>query len=135
MLVLSGKIEELDLIHHELNEVIQDNPFYVEMKMNLEIVAEEIFVNIIHHGYEKKGGHICFDCYITNNNTLCMQFVDKAPAFNPLAYAESDLTLNAEERKSGGLGIVLVKKIMDDIHYEYTNGSNILSMYKKYHDK
>jgi anti-sigma regulatory factor (Ser/Thr protein kinase) len=132
MLVLSGKTEELGLIHQKLNEVIRDYPFYMEIQMQLEIVAEEIYVNIVHHGYKQKGGHICFDCYIADECTLCMQFIDRAPAFNPLIFEETNLTLKAEKREKGGLGIVLVKKIMDVIHYEYTEGSNILRVCKLY---
>ena len=51
--------------------------------------------------------------------------------FDPLAKKEPDLTLDAEERKIGGLGIFLVKKSMDGISYEYKDGHNILRIKKK----
>ena len=62
----------------------------------------------------------------------CVQLIlsDVGLPFNPLERDEPDITLNAEERKIGGLGIFMIKKIMDEVSYSYSNGKNILTMKK-----
>jgi len=61
---------------------------------------------------------------------LQFAFVDSGRPFNPLSLADPDVTLSARERKSGGLGIFMVKKSMDDVRYEYRDGKNILTIRK-----
>ena len=62
---------------------------------------------------------------------MIFTFEDGGVQFNPLAKENPDVTLTAQERQIGGLGIFICKKIMDDIQYNYTNGKNILTMTKK----
>jgi anti-sigma regulatory factor (Ser/Thr protein kinase) len=62
---------------------------------------------------------------------VVITFIDKGVPYDPLAKADPNITLSAEEREIGGLGIFMVKKTMDDITYEYKNGQNILKI-KKY---
>ena len=59
-----------------------------------------------------------------------VEFIDSGIAFNPLERSEPDLTLSADEREIGGLGIFLTKKFMDSVEYNYTNGQNHLIMTK-----
>jgi anti-sigma regulatory factor (Ser/Thr protein kinase) len=59
-----------------------------------------------------------------------IQFVDKGIPYDPLAKADPDVTLSAEERKIGGLGIYLIKNTMDDVIYEYKDGHNMLTIIK-----
>ena len=60
-----------------------------------------------------------------------MQFVDSGVPFNPLKKKDADITLSAEERQIGGLGILMVKRSMDKVDYVYENGQNILTLVKK----
>jgi anti-sigma regulatory factor (Ser/Thr protein kinase) len=62
---------------------------------------------------------------------VVITFIDKGVPYDPLAKADPDITLSAEERDIGGLGVYMVKKSMDDIIYEYKDGQNILKI-KKY---
>jgi anti-sigma regulatory factor (Ser/Thr protein kinase) len=57
-------------------------------------------------------------------------FIDNGIPYDPLAKADPDVTLSAEERQIGGLGIFMVKKSMDDVKYEYLDGHNILTLKK-----
>lgn len=62
--------------------------------------------------------------------SVVITFIDNGVPYDPLAMKEPDITLSAEEREIGGLGIYMVKKTMDDIVYEYKNGQNILKIRK-----
>ena len=62
---------------------------------------------------------------------LTIKVIDKGVPFNPLEAPEPDITLTAEEREIGGLGIFLCKKMMDEVSYAYDDGCNILTMQKK----
>ncbi len=61
---------------------------------------------------------------------MVITFIDNGIPFDPLTKADPDITLPAEERGIGGLGVYMVKKTMDDISYEYINGQNILKIRK-----
>ena len=61
---------------------------------------------------------------------MTIQFLDNGTPFNPLAKEDADITLSAEERKIGGLGILMVKKSMDAVDYTYEGGKNILTIKK-----
>ncbi len=63
--------------------------------------------------------------------TVTITFLDHGVPFDPLAKADPDLSLDAEERQIGGLGIFLTRQIMDDVAYAYKNGQNILTLKKK----
>lgn len=92
----------------------------------IDLAVEEIFVNIAHYsGSEEAVINCSFE-----NDKLEICFSDSGVQFNPLAKADPDLTLNAEEREIGGLGIFLTKKFMDSVAYEYKNGMNNLRIVK-----
>lgn len=99
-----------------------------EMILNqIDLAVEEIFVNIAHYsGAEEAIINCSFE-----KEKLEVSFCDSGVPFNPLAKQDPDLTLNAEEREIGGLGIYLTKKFMDTVSYEYKNGMNCLRINKK----
>ncbi len=101
--------------------------------LQISIAVEEIYVNIAHYAYHPEVGHATILCEIAENPLrLTLQFLDNGKAFNPLAKKDADITLSAEERDIGGLGIFLVKKNMDHVAYRYEDGKNILVMKKSY---
>ena len=69
--------------------------------------------------------------YMSNNKSLKLTITDSGVAFDPTEAARADTTLSAEDRPIGGLGILLVRELMDSINYERVNGKNILTMKKK----
>ena len=95
----------------------------------IDLAVEEIFVNIAHYAYGEGGGFAEVLCDF-EAPVLKVEFIDSGIKFNPLEKADPDLTLSAEEREIGGLGIFLTKKFMDSVSYNYTNGQNHLSFTK-----
>lgn len=96
------------------------------------VAIEEIFVNIAHYAYGDGEGNadvvIGFD---ENSREVTFRVSDKGIPFNPLDRPDPDITLPAEEREIGGLGILITKKTMDSVTYTNENGENILTMIKK----
>ena len=126
-------VEKLEEVQNFIKEMI--TPFVREEKIayEIEIVVEEIFVNIAHYAYAPQKGEAVIRCEIRKESEVYVQiaFEDQGKAFNPLEKEDADITLSAEERKIGGLGILMVKRMMDNVEYEYKNGRNILTVKKK----
>lgn len=97
------------------------------------MAAEEIYVNIAHYAYGGESGDAVVQMEITQDTKNCrITFRDHGTAYNPLEKEDPDVTLSAEERPIGGLGIYLVKQAMDRVEYEYKDGYNILTIEKSF---
>ena len=96
------------------------------------IAVEEIFVNIASYAYGEGSGEACLSFgFDEAERLMTLEVKDEGIPFNPLQKAEPDITLSADEREIGGLGIFITKKTMDTVSYRYENGKNILTMTKK----
>ena len=96
------------------------------------VAIEEVFVNVAHYAYGEGEGdmtlRISFD---EQTRVITFRMTDKGTPFDPLKKPDPDITLSAEEREIGGLGIFITKKTMDTVAYAYENGENALTMIKK----
>ena len=105
--------------------------------MDLQLVCEEWFINIVVHGYQEGGialedaEPITVQLWLNELDEVHVQFVDAAPAFDPLAHEPPDVSLPAEERPIGGLGIYFIKVKMDSCSYIWADGRNRFTMRKK----
>ncbi len=127
-----AEISELDKVIDFIEEQLDKIDCNMKIRMQLNIAVEEIFVNIAHYAYPDDNGTaiIRYDFGLeTNTITIC--FLDMGTPYDPLARKEPDITLSAEERSIGGLGILMVKKSMDHIEYAYRDGYNMLTIQKK----
>lgn len=98
---------------------------------SLNLAVEEIFVNISHYGYENNQGTAKIEIYFEENlNQIKIKIIDNGKPFNPLLKDDPDITLSADERDIGGLGIFITKKLMDEVFYEYKDNQNILTLIK-----
>ena len=96
-----------------------------------ELAVEEIFVNIAEYAYAPGTGKAALRIETDlKDHTAVLTFTDRGIPYDPLTNQDPDVTLTAEERRIGGLGIFMTKKLMDELHYEYKDGCNILTMKK-----
>ena len=96
------------------------------------VAIEEVFVNVAHYAYGDDEGDMTLGIgFDEESRTLTFRMTDKGTPFDPLKKPDPDITLSAEEREIGGLGIFITKKTMDSVTYAYENGENILTMIKK----
>ena len=101
------------------------------VKTEVLISVEEIYVNIAHYAYGGKAGEATVQMEVTQNPRICrVVFRDRGVPYNPLEKEDPDVSLSAEEREIGGLGIYMVKQCMDKIEYRYEDGYNILVIEK-----
>ena len=104
-----------------------------EAREQLLVVADEIFGNIVNYAYEGAAGKATVRLEAgAEPRSVVMTFLDGGTPFNPLAMKAPDTSLKARERKIGGLGIFMVRKLADEVTYEYADGKNILKIRKKY---
>lgn len=102
-----------------------------KLQMQIDVAAEEIFVNIANYAYAPDKGNAKVRVEVGSDPLhVAITFIDHGVQYDPLAKDDPDVTLSAEERQVGGLGIFLVKNTMDDVSYQYINGSNILTLKK-----
>lgn len=101
-----------------------------KLRMQMVLAVEEIFVNIANYAYSGETGDVEIVLEY-ENNALSITFIDSGVAYDPLQKEDPDITLSAEDRQIGGLGIYMTKKMMDDIVYERKDGKNILKLRKE----
>jgi serine/threonine-protein kinase RsbW len=94
----------------------------------LEIAAEEALVNVFHYAYEEQAGDVEVACGLEDGERFVIELVDSGIPFNPLSSAEPDVSSDISHREIGGLGILLIRKLMDDVRYRRTSGKNILTL-------
>ena len=103
----------------------------MKAQMAIDVCVEEIYVNIAHYAYAPETGDAKVRVEASGDPPeTTITFIDKGKPFDPLAKEDPDVTLSAEERDIGGLGIYMTKKMMDDVSYEYKDGCNILMIRK-----
>lgn len=124
-----SEVEKLALFIEEIGEECSLDPSLV---FNLNLVLEEAVTNVVLYAYPTDEDHTLTLHASCCDGTLCFTLKDQGVPFDPIAEApEVDTTLSAEERNIGGLGIFLIKEIMDWVEYQYADGSNILTMSKQ----
>ena len=130
-ITVDATLENLEKVKSFIEQELEASGCPVKAMMQISMAAEEIYVNIAHYAYKPGIGKATIICSVEGNPLqVILEFLDNGRPFDPLAVSEADTTLPAGERKIGGLGILLVKKSMDQISYAYKGGQNILTLKK-----
>lgn len=126
---LENSMEEIQKLHPFVLDCISKYGLPAGWEMRLNLALEEAVANVILYAFDDTARHeICVDANRANDSFMLV-VIDAGRAFNPLAEApETDVTLNAEERKIGGLGIHLIRNLADDVIYSRENGLNKLKL-------
>ena len=131
-LTLQASLEKLDEVLSFVEENLEKNDCPMKVLMQVQIAVEEIFVNIAHYAYGSEQGTATIRVEVGGDPLqVIITFIDQGVPYDPLKKEDPDISLSAEERQIGGLGIFMVKKSMDDVKYEYKDGKNILTISKK----
>ena len=130
-LTIAAKIENIETVTNFVNEQLEALDCPMKAQMQIDIAIDELFGNIAHYAYNPEIGKATVRVEVVEDPlSVVITFIDNGVSYDPLAKADPDTTLSAEEREIGGLGIYMVKKSMDDITYEYKDGQNILTIKK-----
>ena len=124
---------ELDNVLSFADTILEELGCSVKAQMQIDIAIEEIFVNIAHYAYpESEGEAVIYVEPGESGSSVTITFEDEGIQYDPLKNEDPDITLSAEDRPIGGLGIFMVKKSMDEVSYEYKDGKNRLTIKKSF---
>lgn len=124
---------ELDNVLSFADTILEELGCSVKAQMQIDIAIEEIFVNIAHYAYPGAEGEAVI--YVEpgeGSSSVTITFEDEGIPYDPLKNEDPDITLSADDRPIGGLGIFMVKKSMDEVSYEYMDGKNRLTIKKSF---
>ncbi|MBQ6508828.1 MAG: ATP-binding protein [Flexilinea sp.] len=125
--------ENLPQVIDFTEKILDETDCPMKTRMQIALAVEEVFVNIASYAYTSKEGLATVCAEITEDpRSVVLTFIDSGMPYDPLKKDDPDVTLSASEREIGGLGIFMVKKLMDDIHYAYRDGKNVLVLRKKF---
>ncbi len=131
-LTIDAKIENISAVTDFVNAELASLGCPMRAQMQIDVAIDELFGNISHYAYNPDVGPATVRVEVAEDPlAVIITFIDGGVPYDPLAKADPNVALSAEEREFGGLGIFLVKKTMDDISYEYKDGKNILKIKKR----
>jgi len=130
-LKLKNQIGELARVNRFIEEIADELGLDMELQMNLNLVMEEMVSNIIFYAYPEG---ISADIELTaesDGHELSFVLSDKGKAFDPTLKDDADPNVNPAEREIGGMGIFIVKNIMNEVTYQRLDGRNLLTLKKR----
>ncbi len=129
-MVFQAKLQNLESMFAFIRQAAARQGFDGQATNKIQLACEEALVNVINYAYPGKGGELDIEC-VNRPDRLVITISDSGVPFDPLALPEPDINAPFEERKIGGLGIFMMRKIMDDVSYRREGGRNILTLEKK----
>ena len=128
-ITIENNVSEISKAVDFVSEKTENLPFSFKARNQIEVAVDEIISNIVHYAYGDSKGNASLKIE-RDDKGIMLTVEDSGIPYNPLEKEDPDTTLSAEERGIGGYGIYIVKKVMDEISYEYSGGKNILTMRK-----
>ncbi|MBW1996572.1 MAG: ATP-binding protein [Deltaproteobacteria bacterium] len=125
---LKNDMKELERLHKAVKDLGEGLSLSRKVLFHINLALEEIFTNIVSHGYTDEGEHLIKITISRENDFLCFRIEDDGIPFNPLKANPPELKGPLEERPVGGLGCYLMRCCMDDVRYERSSNKNILTM-------
>jgi len=130
-----ASVDKLSDVLNFVNTCLEENGCPVKAQTQVEVAVEELYVNICLYAYKNvpEGGKAWLEFSMADNpKGMILSLIDTGRPFDPLRRQDPDVSLPAEDREIGGLGIYIVKKTMDGVAYKYEDGKNILTIRKNF---
>ncbi|OPY47004.1 MAG: Bacterioopsin transcriptional activator [Methanosaeta sp. PtaU1.Bin028] len=129
-LQIAADEQQIPALMDQIERMMSDGGFAREKILDMQVSVEEACVNIIHHGYRHEPGIISIGLYL-EEDALQITIEDDAPPFDPTKFDKPNLVQNLDERPIGGLGILMMKSMTDDLRYDFAGGKNRLTLTKR----
>lgn len=130
-LTINATVENIPAVTAFVDEQLEALGCPMKAQMQIDIAIDELFSNIAYYAYNPEVGPATVRVEVADDPmAVKISFIDHGKPYDPLAKADPDTSLSADERDIGGLGIYMVKKSMDEVNYEYRDGANILTIKK-----
>lgn len=130
-LEVEATTDNLSTVISFLDDILEKHDVPMKTGLQLDVAVEEIYVNIASYAYAEGTGMAQIEMNI-GDNEIVIRFSDQGQPYDPTKKPDPNLTLSLNERPIGGLGVYMVKESMDDMTYEYKNGSNVLTIRKSW---
>ena len=129
---LPAVVDSIRIVTEFVDEQLEELGCPIKAQMQIDVAIDELFSNIAYYAYPDGQGEatVCFS-FAEGSRLVSITFTDTGTPFNPLESKEPDTTAPASEREIGGLGILLVRKTMDDVSYRFEDGQNQLTICKR----
>jgi serine/threonine-protein kinase RsbW len=127
-LQLPARIENMELLVQFISDNARGLGFSVKRIKEIELAAEEALVNIINYAYPVRRGEIKVTCMKHQSNKFVIEIEDTGIAFDMMSIKDPDISAGISDREIGGLGVFLIRKLMDQVHYHRKKGKNILNL-------
>ncbi len=130
-MTIPATVENIEKVTDFVNSQLKEINCPMKAQLQIDVAIDELFGNIAHYAYNPETGPATVRVEVLNPPiSVVVTFIDHGMPYDPLKKDDPDITLSAEDREIGGLGIFMVKKTMDEITYEYKDGQNILRIRK-----
>lgn len=130
-LQLRGSLDDLDAVHRAISDLAADAKLPDEVTTPLRLALDELITNVVEHGFRGQSDRHLQLHLLCEREALTATLSDNAPPFDPTAHHTVDTAAHLDERPIGGLGIHLVRKSIDEMHYQREGGLNRLTIRKR----
>lgn len=131
-LTVDAVLGSIPVVTEFVDQQLEQFGCLMKAQVQIDIAIDELFSNIVHYAYHPEVGPATVRVEVVDEPlSVIITFIDQGVPYDPLSKEDPDVTLSAEEREIGGLGIYIVKKNMNEITYEYKDGRNILKIRKE----
>lgn len=130
-IILANELSEISRLNDFIEDIGNEFSLTPDVVFNLTLVLEEAVVNVINYAYPKEDHESIYLSAKMQDGSIVFVLSDSGKEFDPTMAPEADVTLSAEDRQIGGLGIFLIRQIMNEVRYERIDGKNVLTLEKK----
>ena len=130
--VVDAVLESVTEITEKVDTILDSNGCPFKVKSQIDVAIDELLGNIVMYAYSGEKGKAIITVDTSVDNQITIVFADAGIPFDPTAKEDPDITLEADERQIGGLGIFMVKKMMDSVVYERKDDKNVLTIVKSW---
>lgn len=130
---IAAEVANINAVTDFINEELEAALCPMKAQLQIDVAIDEIFSNIAYYAYTPEKGDATVQISFSDDpKSVSITFIDSGKKYDPLAKEDPDITLSAEDRNIGGLGIYMVKKTMDNVLYEYSDGKNHFTIVKNF---
>jgi anti-sigma regulatory factor (Ser/Thr protein kinase) len=130
-IILANDISEISKLNEFVEEIGNEFSLTPDVVFNVNLVLEEAIVKVINYAYPKEKHESIYLSAQLHEGSIVFVLTDTGMQFDPTKAPEADITLSLEDRPIGGLGIFLIRQIMNEVSYERIDGKNVLTLSKK----
>ena len=130
-IILTNDISGISKLNEFVEEIGNEFSLTPDVVFNVNLVLEEAIVNVINYAYPKEKHESIYLSAQLHEGSIVFVLTDTGMQFDPTKAPEADITLSLEDRPIGGLGIFLIRQIMNEVSYERIDGKNVLTLSKK----